>query len=63
MKIVVAKCIGCGTTREIRAGEIAPDDHPMCELCYMPMVAWKGKVEHDPPGDEWEERRIREGEK
>jgi NAD-dependent SIR2 family protein deacetylase len=63
MESVVAKCIGCGETREIRAGEIAPGDHPICDLCGMPMIAWKGKVVRDPPGDDWEERRIRESEK
>ncbi len=37
---VIARCIGCGTKREIKAGKIAPGDHPMCD-CGMPMVADK----------------------
>lgn len=37
--IVTAKCIGCGHTKEIRPGEIKPDDVPICEKCYMPMIA------------------------
>jgi len=37
--VVVAKCVGCGATREIKAGEVPPGSHPMCEKCYMPMVA------------------------
>jgi hypothetical protein len=37
---VTAKCVGCGKTREIKAGEIAADDVPMC-ACGMPMVATK----------------------
>ena len=37
--VVTAKCVGCGATREIRAGEIAPGDMPMCALCFMTMIA------------------------
>ena len=40
---VVAKCVGCGKRREIKAGEIAANDMPMCEACYMPMVAERAK--------------------
>ncbi len=36
---VVVKCMGCGTKRNIGPGEIAESDHPMCERCFMPMVA------------------------
>lgn len=41
---VTAQCIGCGARREIRAGEIAPDDMPMCDQCMMPMIAVSAKV-------------------
>jgi len=37
--VVKARCIGCKSTREIKAGEIAPGDHPLCTKCHMPMVA------------------------
>ena len=36
---VTARCVCCGHTREIKAGEIAKGDHPMCPKCYSPMVA------------------------
>jgi hypothetical protein len=36
---VVAKCIGCGKTKKVYANEVAPGDYPMCDVCYMPMVA------------------------
>lgn len=40
---VEVRCIGCKSTREIKAGEIAPGDHPMCTKCGMPMVAVEAK--------------------
>jgi len=36
---VIAKCPFCGSEREIKAGEISPTSHPMCDQCFMPMVA------------------------
>jgi hypothetical protein len=36
--IVKVKCVGCGAKKDIRAGEIASGDHPMCDICFMPMV-------------------------
>jgi hypothetical protein len=38
---VTAKCIGCGVTREIKAGEVPPGEQPMRKDCGMPMVAVK----------------------
>lgn len=38
-RVLVAKCVGCGKTRDIRAGEIPAGDTPMCDTCFMPMVA------------------------
>lgn len=37
--VVIARCVGCGAEREIRAGEIPQGQHPMCDKCFMPMVA------------------------
>lgn len=37
--VVTTRCVGCKKTREIRAGEVAPGDHPMCDDCGMPMIA------------------------
>lgn len=41
--VVVAKCVFCGKKREVRAGEVAPGDMPMCG-CGGPMVAEEAKV-------------------
>jgi hypothetical protein len=35
---VEVQCIMCKTKRDIKAGEIAPGDHPMCNKCFGPMV-------------------------
>lgn len=45
MKIVIVKCSGCGKKREIKAGEILSGDHPMCDECYMPMIAESATIE------------------
>lgn len=42
--VVVAKCVGCGNKREIQVGEVPDNDMPMCDKCYMPMVADKVKT-------------------
>ena len=39
--VVIAKCVGCENKREIRAGEVPSGDVPMCDKCFMPMVAEK----------------------
>ena len=36
---VVAQCIQCKKTKKVYAGDVAPGDMPMCDDCYMPMVA------------------------
>lgn len=42
--VVIAKCIGCGEKRKIRAGEIPQNEQPCCDKCGMPMIAEKAKV-------------------
>jgi len=37
--VVIAKCVGCGEKREIGAFDIPQGEQPMCEKCFMPMVA------------------------
>ena len=37
--VVIAKCVGCGAKKEIHAGEIKPREVPLCDICYMPMIA------------------------
>lgn len=39
--IVIAKCAGCGKTREIKKNEISANDFPMCDSCFMPMIVEK----------------------
>lgn len=36
---VTAQCVSCKKKRKIKAGEIPKGDQPMCDDCYMPMVA------------------------
>jgi hypothetical protein len=44
MKIVIAKCIGCGNEEEIKDGEVQKGDQPCCKKCGMPMVAERAKI-------------------
>ncbi len=39
--VVTAKRVGCKHKVDLRAGDVAPGDHPCCPKCYMPMVATK----------------------
>ena len=43
MVTIIVKCVGCGTKKEIKPGEVASNDVPMCSKCFMPMVAVKAK--------------------
>jgi uncharacterized protein (DUF934 family) len=40
---VLAECVACGQQREIKAGEVAQDDHPCCNRCGFPMIAVKAE--------------------
>lgn len=42
--VVIAKCIGCGKKKEVRAGEVASDDVPFCDSCGNICVAEKAEV-------------------
>jgi len=35
------RCIFCGKIRDIGPNEIKPDDYPMCDECYNPMVPYE----------------------
>lgn len=37
--VVLAECVSCGHQQEIRAGDVATGDHPVCEKCLSPLVA------------------------
>lgn len=45
--MITVKCTGCGKTREIKPGEVAADDFPMCDTCYMPMCPVKAQANKD----------------
>ena len=42
--IVIAQCVACGEKREIEQDEIQKGNHPMCNNCFMPMVAISSKI-------------------
>ncbi len=42
--VVIVKCVGCGNKKELRTGEIPPDEQPMCDKCFMPMIPTKAKT-------------------
>ena len=41
---VKAKCISCGATRDIGAGEVPADEMPMCHKCGNIMVAVRAEA-------------------
>ena len=42
--VVRVRCIGCGLQRDIHAGEIAPNDVPICDICFLPMIAVQARL-------------------
>ena len=42
--VVIARCIGCGNKQEIIGGEIPKGEQPICQKCFMPMVAEKAEI-------------------
>jgi NAD-dependent SIR2 family protein deacetylase len=42
--VVTVRCIQCGATKDVRAGEVDDDDVPLCDQCYMPMLPVSGRV-------------------
>lgn len=51
VRLVQAKCIGCGAKRDIFSYEVAEGDHPCCDQCGMPMIAERA-VTKLPPSPE-----------
>lgn len=43
--VVIAKCVGCGATKEIHEGEYGSGELPVCDRCYSPMFAHEAKTE------------------
>jgi hypothetical protein len=48
-KIVIAKCIGCGNKKHIKAGEIPKGEQPICDKCFMPMIAERAEIKAQEP--------------
>ena len=42
--VVVAECVQCMKRRDIKAGEVPKGEVPMCDDCYMPMVAVRAET-------------------
>lgn len=38
--VVTMQCVGCQEQWQLREGEVAPGDHPMCPHCFMPGI-WR----------------------
>ncbi len=41
---VRVKCVGCGRMKDIGPNEVPRGEHPMCDSCFMPMIAVSAKV-------------------
>ena len=34
----VVKCVNCDATKTIVSNEVNPEDYPMCDKCFLPML-------------------------
>lgn len=41
--VLTVKCT-CGETKDLRPGDVADDDIPMCDKCFMPMMPYSAGV-------------------
>jgi len=41
--VVIAKCVECGETKEVKAGEVPEGEMPTCPKCYSFMIAEKAE--------------------
>lgn len=41
---VEVKCVSCGRLGKVYPHEIPEGEHPVCDLCYSPMLPVKAKV-------------------
>lgn len=44
--VIIAKCVGCGAKREIGIFDVEQGDSPMCEKCFMPMIAESAEIKN-----------------
>ena len=51
--VVKVQCVGCGDERDIHAGEVPAGEQPVCENCFMPMIAVSARLA--------KERAMKEG--
>jgi hypothetical protein len=35
--VIRVKCVQCGKVQDV-GGEVARDDYPMCDTCFVPMI-------------------------
>ena len=42
---VRVECVACKARKDIGPGDVAPGMIPMCDKCYMPMVAVSARVQ------------------
>ena len=42
---IKVKCVGCDNEDEIIGGQIPKGEQPMCQKCFMPMIAVEAKLE------------------
>lgn len=47
---ITLQCVGCKRKVEVSAGEVEPEEVPMCKNCFSPMVAVKGATVIVPGG-------------
>jgi len=45
-KFIIVKCTSCDNRKKIYAGEVKKGEQPMCDKCFMPMVAEKAGTEN-----------------
>jgi hypothetical protein len=45
--VVIVKCVQCMKRREIGPGEVPKGEVPMCDDCYVPMVAVRAELKQD----------------
>ena len=44
-EFVKVKCVSCGNTKKVYAGDIPKGEQPVCDLDLMPMLAVSAGVE------------------
>lgn len=51
--VVTVQCVSCRKKRDVRAGEISANDVPLCDTCFMPIVAVGGYIVTKKPMKAW----------